>query len=278
MESEEGRIENLLGFIAGVYDIEHLLNKANEGRNHKIVLYLSERDEAISASSNAASGYSPETCLSLSRSVSVGPHQWRLKAESMNDYRGRFHWWTVWVLPVCGLGLTALMLLYLVTLYQRTEKTEQMVQQRTAELAAEKARSDKLAERAELANQAKSEFLANMSHEIRTPMNSIIGFADLLAEETLSEEHLEFVHTIRDSGRTLLALMNDILDLSKIEAGRLEVELIDCCLGELMARINGLMKPLAERKELEFAIFCSEHLPKTVKTDPCVSSSVLSIC
>lgn len=267
-ETADNHSDNLLGIVAGVYHIEQLLNIANGGRLQKIALRMVGAEQATPASSRPGDDNHDSKGLTLSRTVSVGQQDWVLKAEAIKDYRGRFHWWTVWVMPACGMGLTALLLLYLVTLYQRHEKTEQMVLCRTAELAAEKDRSDRLAVRAEMANQAKSEFLANMSHEIRTPMNSIVGFADLLAEEALCEEHLEFVHTIRDSGRTLLALLNDILDLSKIEAGHLDIEFVDCSLSELMARIEGLMKPVAKEKELTFAVFCSEHLPASIRTDP----------
>ncbi len=77
---------------------------------------------------------------------------------------------------------------------------------------------------AELANQAKSVFLANMSHEIRTPLNAIIGFAKLLEKEDLGQKAKQYIHTISSSSDTLLALINDILDLSKIEAGKLEIK------------------------------------------------------
>jgi len=107
-----------------------------------------------------------------------------------------------------------------------------------------------------------------MSHEIRTPMNSIIGFADLLAEESMKGEQLEFVNTIRDSSRMLLSLINDILDFSKIEAGRLDVEDVDCNVKELLGRTEVLLRSLAEKKGLKFGIFYSEHLPKFFKTDP----------
>ena len=267
-ETRENKIDSLLGFVMGVYDLDKTLEIANAEHHQKIALQIL-RDERHFSDRSAVDG--DALCLqglTLCRGLMIGRDKWLLKADALKDYRGRFHWWTAWMLPSCGAGLTLLLLLCLISLYQRHEKTERMVQCRTAELAAEKERSDELAACAEMANQAKSEFLANMSHEIRTPMNSIIGFSDLLAEETLSEEHLEFVQTIRDSGRMLLALLNDILDLSKIEAGKLDVEMTDCCLRELMVRVENLMKPLAAQKELEFSIFCSKEMPEYITTDP----------
>jgi PAS domain S-box-containing protein len=97
------------------------------------------------------------------------------------------------------------------------EELEIRIEKRTKELAVAKAE-------AEFANQTKSEFLANMSHEIRTPMNAVMGYADLLALALDNNTHKEYVESIKSSGRSLLTLINDILDLSKIEAGKLELE------------------------------------------------------
>jgi signal transduction histidine kinase len=129
-------------------------------------------------------------------------------------------------------------------------------------------RAKELAAKAEAATIAKSQFLANMSHEIRTPMNSIIGFSDLLAQETLSQEQLDYVHMVSKNGRMLLTLINDILDFSKIEASHLDIESVDFDVEELLRSMEGLLKPEAERKQLEFAVFYSEQLPKYINTDP----------
>ena len=88
-------------------------------------------------------------------------------------------------------------------------------------------------ENAEIAASSKSNFLASMSHEIRTPMNGILGMVDLMKRSPLSEDQKEMVATIQDSGKALLSLINDILDISKIEAGRIELESLPSDLAEV---------------------------------------------
>ena len=106
------------------------------------------------------------------------------------------------------------------------EDLESRIEQRTAELTATNRELELRSREIERANRLKSEFMARMSHELRTPMNAIIGFSDLLSEETegqLNETYRRFVGHIREGARHLLALINDVLDLSKIEAGRVEL-------------------------------------------------------
>ena len=92
---------------------------------------------------------------------------------------------------------------------------------------------------AESANRAKSDFLATMSHEMRTPMNAILGLADLLSESPLREEQRGYVEIFQKAGATLLALINDILDLAKVESGRFELESIDFELRALLEKMMG---------------------------------------
>ena len=120
---------------------------------------------------------------------------------------------------------------------------------------------------AEAANKTKSQFLANMSHEIRTPMNAIIGFTDLLTDEPLTREQKEMLNFIKNSGQHLLSLINDILDFSKIEAGKLDIESMDCSLGQLLNSIESIMKPKAKEKGIEFEVLENNGLPAQICTD-----------
>ncbi|MGY6412101.1 MAG: histidine kinase N-terminal 7TM domain-containing protein [Alkalilacustris sp.] len=121
--------------------------------------------------------------------------------------------------------------------------------------ALETARSLEAArDRAEAASRTKSQFLANMSHEIRTPLNGVLGMAELL-EEALEDPHTRtMARTIRDSGATLLSVLNDVLDMSRIEAGRLQIEARPFAPAEIAARIGALHAAAAEGKGLGFAV------------------------
>lgn len=118
------------------------------------------------------------------------------------------------------------------------------------------------------ANNAKSDFLANMSHEIRTPMNAIMGFAEVLADGKLTGEQRDHVEIIKSSARNLLETINDILDISKIEAGKLGVEITGCRLDRLLNSVESMMRPQAEENGLEFKVVANDSLPMKIKTDP----------
>jgi CheY-like chemotaxis protein len=121
--------------------------------------------------------------------------------------------------------------------------------------------------RAEAADRAKTVMLANMSHEIRTPMAGIIGFADLLAATPLSSEQQDYVESIRSSADALLALINDILDLSKIEAGRLELESAPVDLRRLVENVVGLLAVRAAEKRLRLAFTIDPSTPAAILSD-----------
>ena len=121
---------------------------------------------------------------------------------------------------------------------------------------------------AESANRAKSSFLANMSHEIRTPMNGVVGMSDLLAETGLTDEQRLYVETIKNSGESLLAIINDVLDYSKIEADKLELHPEPFDLERSIHEIIMLLQSLARAKGLTIALDCDLFLSTRFIGDP----------
>jgi len=137
---------------------------------------------------------------------------------------------------------------------------EELVASRTLELSAARAR-------AEAANQAKSDFLANMSHEIRTPMNAIVGLTHLLARTPVTPAQAERLRRIDGAARHLLGILNDILDLSKIEAGRLELEGCDFVLGRVLEQVRSLVAEQAATKGLTLEVD-PDVAPRWLHGDP----------
>lgn len=145
---------------------------------------------------------------------------------------------------------------------QRSTELAELIADRTVDLESALRAADE-------SSQSKSLFLANMSHEIRTPMNAIVGFTDLLEDDrTDPEKHREHVRTIRRNTKHLLSLINDVLDISKVEAGKLDVERIPTDVGRIVHDVRELFQQKAEQKHIELKVEIAKSVPAWVESDP----------
>jgi signal transduction histidine kinase/DNA-binding NarL/FixJ family response regulator len=146
-------------------------------------------------------------------------------------------------------------------LEERNQFLEELIAERTMQLCEAKAA-------AEAANTAKSQFLATMSHEIRTPLNSLVGFSNLARTATDPAKQDQYLSILDQSSSSLMGLLNDILDMSKIEAGRMELEAVQFNLRQLVAGLAAQYQPLADQKALDFRVVVSDNTPAWVLGDP----------
>jgi PAS domain S-box-containing protein len=166
---------------------------------------------------------------------------------------GTFRWMHIRARVLAETGKTRTLIGTMVDLTERKEME--------AELRAAK-------DAAEASNQAKSQFLANMSHEIRTPLNGVLGMAQALEQDALEPAQKEKVAVILDSGKSLMSLLNDVLDLTKIEAGKLEISAVPGDFLHTMKRTRQLFQTTAEDKGLELLVRYDSHFPQRLTYDP----------
>jgi len=181
-------------------------------------------------------------------------------------------WWGTWwfraALVFCVAGvILGIHRMRMRGLRLTTARLERQVAERTRELKAARDSAELARDAAESANRAKSAFLSHMSHELRTPLSAILGVADLLREDGASEEQCADLNIIHRSGEHLLGMIDDILDIARIEAGRGTAEIAQCDLGRVVRDITDMIRVRASEKNLELRLVQSPEFPQFVETD-----------
>jgi signal transduction histidine kinase/CheY-like chemotaxis protein len=169
---------------------------------------------------------------------------------------------------IAGLSLLAIFALFIFTRLQIIRKTKKQLEGKNKIIAIEK-------ERAEQSEKFKQQFLANMSHEIRTPMNSVIGITHLLLRSELNEQQRNYISMIQAASEQLMSIINDILDISKIEAGKMTFEHIDFDLVQAMTNVKHILGMKADEKKLDFRLSVPENLKLNLNGDPSRLAQVL---
>ncbi|MBD1582729.1 CHASE domain-containing protein [Pseudoalteromonas sp. S16_S37] len=177
----------------------------------------------------------------------VAGQKWRMELSVKDEYASRLNQKLTLMLLILQLSITGLIIYILLLFNYQHHALNVLVEQRTRSLAKAKAQSDR-------ANQAKSRFLANMSHEIRTPLNAVIGFASLASATHNHVELRDYIKKIGSASKTLLNLINDILDIAKIESNRLQIDNHPFDLQELFTRIDAMFSSSAQQKGIAWQV------------------------
>ncbi|MFT2110414.1 ATP-binding protein [Marinomonas sp. 2405UD68-3] len=284
MTTDMTKFEHLEGYataVVSITELSHVLDGAAQELPHT-ALYLLHHDESQEFPHVLAKLDSRDTPMEqvfpklhtndfpmISRhSVSIGQSSWELVQISY-EYNIYYPWSTHFVLAV-GFLLTGLFGWFLILTASKTAQIEQEVVNRTRDLSllnASLIESESVKSRATLdaesANRAKSEFLANMSHEIRTPLNGVIGSLSLLDQDSLQPDQKKIVQLSASSAESLLDIINDILDLSKIEVGDMELDNNEFDLIELVENVGQTLAVKAHEKNIE--LHCPFTVPKRTK-------------
>lgn len=266
----KGRQENLVGFVGGYIDFNQLLRDTKVSSSHGIHLAYSDK-QIISRQAVKFEETEPQTWifampkqLEHHFTLPIDDQYISLEATPTEGYLANNYSRSHWIILTLGIAGSLLLGLYLNGILNREEKAEEMVRRRTQQLSEEKEKASAMAMKARVANKAKSSFLSKMSHEMRTPLNSIIGFTELLTQEELNDEQKDYLETVLQSARHLLELINDILDLARIESGKIEVCTSEVVINEMLTKVCKMVQPQAREKQLSIKLDLDETLPNKV--------------
>lgn len=268
------------GFVVGALKISDMVNAAT-GNVAAPGIVFQLRDSAGQSGNqslfSSAPGMAANTGLDWRTTLTMADRSWELIVFPDEDWLHAHRPWQAWALSFAGLLVASMLQLLMLVTTGRTLLIQETVDEQTAQLRAnsEALRQAKVA--AESANLAKSQFLATMSHEIRTPLNGVLGMAYLLQKPDIKDnERLDYARVIMTSGNNLLTILNDILDLSKIEAGKIKLENHVFDPGQLMLETAALFAESANAKGLALDVSWRGKARMRYRSDPVRISQMLA--
>jgi two-component system, sensor histidine kinase len=239
----EKSFENIRGFALGILNIKKIIDGSAKNTYAKTISLNVQDITNLENKKTLFSSVSSTALLSHKKIIKVADHQWEIIFSLNDDFFYANKDWTSWYILTGGLLFTVMLTAFLLSLTGVTELIEQEVSVKTEALK-------KAKQKADAGSHAKSVFLANMSHELRTPLNGVIGMLTL-ADKTDSPELMRtYISKAKRTSNLLLGIINDILDVSKIEADKLHIEEIPFLLQDVIHNINDMFTSIAENKNL----------------------------
>ena len=272
--SAEAGYSRPTNFIRAVINIEQLfepiIKQASQNNYGLTLTDISNPDKSkvlIHSDDSASQSFNP-----AQQRFEFGQHHYQLKVYANQQFQIHAKDWMSWSILTFGLLTTALMQVFIVIITSVTQTIRDEVSKKTQDLVNAK-------QTAEAANQAKSRFLANINHEIRTPLNAIINLIKMCLKSEPNPKQQDYLHKAQLASQTLMSLINQTLDYSKIDAGKIDIEDSDFDLVDILLKINAVFSPQAKEKGIEFNITLPENLPKQLMGDPLrIEQILLNLC